>query len=452
MGIDTSKLNAIRLTAEMQWLAEVIDTRLKLYHKRESAYAGIQHVPAPAPADDTSLYGNVLGYYNMDLFERVILLLALTPHIMPHLLDVFFVKNADYDRAFTEYGGTRGQTHTGFIPTGETAAFILCGNNLEDRFYLLKIFGEGHFFRKSNILKLTHSNTDEPFLSGVINISEEYLSYFTHGQAHTPDFSMGFPAKKLDTKMDWADLILDAETLQEIDEIKDWLQYGDTLMTDLSLAKKLKPGYKTLFYGPPGTGKTLTAALLGKSAGLNVYRIDLSMVVSKYIGETEKNLEKVFAQAENKNWLLFFDEADALFGKRTQTSSANDRFANQEVSYLLQRMEEFAGVVVLATNIKANLDDAFGRRFQSVIQFKMPGPRERLLLWQQAFSGKLQPEPALLQKLGDVAAKYEIAGGAIINVIRYSAIQALKAGSNTIAYNSVLAGIRKEYLKEGKTI
>ena len=452
MGIDTNKLNAARLTAEMQWLAEVIDTRLKLYHKRECAYAGIQQVPAPAPAEDTSLYGNVLGYYNMDLFERVILLLALTPHIMPHLLDVFFVKNADYDRAFTEYGGARGQTHTGFIPTGETAAFILCGNNLEDRFLLLKIFGEDHFFRKSNIIRLSNINSDEPFLSGIITISAEYLSYFTHGEAYKPGFNANFPAQRLETKMDWNDLILDADTLQEVEEIKDWLQYGETLLGDWGLGKTLKPGFKALFYGPPGTGKTLTASLLGKQAQAHVYRIDLSMVVSKYIGETEKNLEKVFAMAENKGWILFFDEADALFGKRTQTSSANDRYANQEVSYLLQRMEDFPGVVILATNLKANLDDAFGRRFQLMIHFKMPGPRQRLLLWKHAFGGKLACEDALLQKLEEIATKYEMAGGAIVNVVRYGALQALKAGTNTITYNQIITGIRKEFLKEGKTI
>src|SRR5690606_11585436 len=123
----------------------------------------------------------------------------------------------------------------------------------------------------------------------------------------------------------------------------------------------IKPGYRTLFYGPPGTGKTLTAMLLGKEFQRNVFRIDLSQVVSKYIGETEKNLEKIFQRAANKEWILFFDEADALFGKRTSVKDAHDRYANQEVSYLLQRVEDFPGLVILASNYKNNIDKAFVR-------------------------------------------------------------------------------------------
>ena len=137
------------------------------------------------------------------------------------------------------------------------------------------------------------------------------------------------------------------------------------------MKKVLKPGFKALFHGLPGTGKTLTAMLIGKKTGLDIYRVDLSQMVSKYIGETEKNLAKVFDKAEHKNWILFFDEGDALFGKRTNTKDAHDRYANQQVSYLLQRIEEYDGLVILATNLKNNIDDAFLRRFQSIIHFPM---------------------------------------------------------------------------------
>jgi SpoVK/Ycf46/Vps4 family AAA+-type ATPase len=174
------------------------------------------------------------------------------------------------------------------------------------------------------------------------------------------------------------------------------------------------------------------------------------MVVSKFIGETEKNLANVFDQAENKNWILFFDEADALFGKRTQTSSSNDRHANQEVSYLLQRVEDFPGVVILATNLKANLDDAFSRRFQSMIYFPMPGPEQRKRLWKQAFSSQSTLESGL--NIDDIAQKYEMAGGAIINVSRYSSMKALKRGSNEIFKKDIIEGIRKEFGKEGKIV
>src|SRR5262249_50610767 len=151
-----------------------------------------------------------------------------------------------------------------------------------------------------------------------------------------------------------------------------------------------------------------------------------------------------------KNWILFFDEADSLFGKRTQTSSSNDRYANQEVSYLLQRMEDFPGVVVLATNLRANLDEAFSRRFQSMVYFPIPGPEQRLQLWQQSFPDKVSFEEGC--DLPTLAEKYEMTGGAIINVSRYVSLLAIKRGINVITQKDILTGIRREFGKDGRTV
>lgn len=450
MDINATKQNAAALTGEMQWLAQVIDTRMKLYWQQPCNYSDVTDLAPPVLAAGTSHYADILDYYKLGFAERVVLLLALAPHLQPHLLDVFFVKNADYDRGFTEFGGIKGQNHGGFIPTGETAAFLLAPNDFEKRFQLLDIFAEDHFFKKFNILTLVPSQAQEPFLSGAITLSSEYLNYFTRGVSYKPDFSASFPARRLTTQLDWQDLVLEDNVLEEVSEISAWITHGRTLMEDWGMRKKIKPGYRTLFYGPPGTGKTLTASLLGKSSGLDVYRIDLSMIVSKYIGETEKNLAGVFDQAEYKNWILFFDEADALFGKRVQTSSSNDRYANQEVSYLLQRIEDFPGVVILATNLKANIDEAFSRRFQSMIYFPMPDAVHRKKLWEQAFSDKTVFEESLDFK--DLASRYELAGGAIINVSRYSSLMAMKRGSNVILKSDVIAGIRREFGKDGKTV
>lgn len=450
MDVNLLKANAEALGREMQWLAKVIDTRMKLYWSQPAAFRNIFEISPPPIESDNSMYASVIKHYKMNFSERIVMALALAPHIQPHLLDVFFVKNADYDRGFTEFGGVKGQNHGGFIPTGETASFILTDTDLEKRFLLINLFSEDHFFRKFRILDLIHPQSQEPFLSGMLALSSEYLSYFTSGTSHKPDYGINFPAKRIFTNLDWDDLVLDDHILDEISEIRDWIEYGDILINEWGMSRKIKPGFRTLFYGPPGTGKTLTASLLGKSAGLDVYRIDLSMVVSKFIGETEKNLANVFDQAENKNWILFFDEADALFGKRTQTSSSNDRHANQEVSYLLQRVEDFPGVVILATNLKANLDDAFSRRFQSMIYFAMPGPEQRKRLWKQAFSDKTVLEEGF--SLEEVANKHEMAGGAIINVSRYSSMKALKRGDNIILRKDVMEGIRKEFGKEGKII
>jgi adenylate kinase family enzyme len=450
MDIKKSQLNAKAILADLDWLHKVIQCRFQLYWNQESPYNNVHEILPPDISSNLSSYAKIIIEQSMDFDERLIFILSLAQHVQPQLLDIFFTKNSDYNREFTEFGGVKGKIHNGFIPTGETAVFILSGNSLEHRFRVLEILDSDHFFFKKAILTLEHTEPNEPFFTGILNLSIEYLNICTHGNNQKPDYNSSFPAKLIDTNLDWSDLVVSDEVFDELEEIKDWIAHGNVLLNDWGLIKKIKPGYRALFFGPPGTGKTLTACLLGKYAKMDVYRIDLSMIVSKYIGETEKNLGKVFDQAMNKNWILFFDEADSLFGKRTQTSSSNDRFANQEVSYLLQKIEDFPGIIVLATNLKANMDDAFSRRFQNMVYFTIPDAKQREVLWKNAFSKKsILDKNVLLEEIAD---KYEIAGGSIINVIRYCSLKALKRNDNTIKKNDIITGIKKELLKEGKTI
>jgi SpoVK/Ycf46/Vps4 family AAA+-type ATPase len=290
----------------------------------------------------------------------------------------------------------------------------------------------------------------EPLLNGTLSISHEALELFTSGEIQKPAFNSEFPARLLTTKMEWDDLVLSPSTRLQFDEIEAWLMYHEVLMKKWGMEKRLRPGYKALFHGPPGTGKTLTATLIGKRTGKDVYGIDLSKVISKYIGETEKNLSNIFDRAENKDWILFFDEADALFGKRTNVSSAHDRYANQEVSYLLQRIESYDGLVILASNLKNNVDDAFLRRFQSIIHFPIPRPEERLALWQNGFSYKCKLEDKI--DLKEIAKKYELSGGSIINVIQYGSLIALRKGTHVVMSKDIIEGIQREYQKSGRTL
>lgn len=184
-----------------------------------------------------------------------------------------------------------------------------------------------------------------------------------------------------------------------------------------------------LFYGEPGTGKTLAASLLGKYTERPVFRVDVSMLVSKYIGETEKQLAKLFDKAENKNWILFFDEADAIFGKRTSVKDAHDKYANQEVSYLLQRIETFSGLIILASNFKNNMDKAFTRRFHSCIKFNNPKHEERLRIWQQNLPEQLQLEEI---NLSQIAKRYELTGSNIMNIIQDVSLKTIASKSLTI--------------------
>ena len=285
-------------------------------------------------------------------------------------------------------------------------------------------------------------------MSGKIILQAEFVDLFTLGTVSKPTFSPDFPAKLVTTRMEWEDLIINKKTAEQLNDIKIWLCYNSILMQDWDMYKKIKPGYRTLFYGPPGTGKTLTATLLGNQFGKDVYRIDLSQVVSKYIGETEKNLEKVFKKAENKNWILFFDEADALFGKRSNVQNAHDKYANQEVSYLLQRVEDFPGLIILASNYKSNIDQAFVRRFNSIIYFPIPNASERYQIWKTSI-----PLKAVLDKdvdLISIARKYEVTGSSIINVIHYASLQTIYKGSTIISNQDILEGFKREYEKEEK--
>lgn len=380
--------------------------------------------------------------------EYVIILLALSPHIQPNFLDSIIQKFLPQGGDFPEIGGVKLNNHRGMLPTGETAQFILAGNDIQQRLRVAEYFSPDHFFFKQNILTLEPVKEGEPRMSGRIILSQEYVDLLTIGKISSPVFSPDFPAKLIETQMTWEDLVLRPTTQAQIDDIKMWLEHHEALQKDPIVSRKLKPGYRVLFYGPPGTGKTLTASLLGKQFDKQVYRIDLSQVVSKFIGETEKNLEKVFSKAEHKNWILFFDEADALFGKRSNISSAHDKYANQEVSYLLQRVEDFPGLIILASNAKNNIDSAFIRRFNAIVHFPMPDAAERLKIWQTNVPASVPLADEV--QLRYFADKIELSGSAITNVMQYAALVALGKNQDAIHESDIRNGIRRELLKEDK--
>ena len=386
--------------------------------------------------------------FNLSTPEIVILLLAFVPHIDPGFFGSVISAYLPNGGDFPEFGGTKGKNHRGILPTGETVLYILAGKDLEKRIEVSKLFDNDHLFARKNVLYIEHPGDGEPRMSGKLVLDEEYVDLFTTGKISKPRLSSNFPAELITTDLSWNDLVLGDKTLEEIKEIEIWLKYNDTLMGEWKMRGKIKPGFKVLFHGPPGTGKTMTACLLGKFTGRDVYRIDLSTVVSKYIGETEKNLSKLFNKAANKDWILFFDEADSIFGKRTDVRDAHDKYANQEVSYLLQRIESHEGLIILASNMKSNIDPSFTRRFNSIIEFENPDNSERLELWKNYL-----PEAAQLNKkvdLSEISRKYELTGANIVNVIQYAGLQTLQRKKNTINEQDLLKGIQKEYVKEGK--
>lgn len=382
--------------------------------------------------------------------EYIVFLAALAPHVLPDYFGELIQEILPSGGDFVEFGGIKGTNHRGVLPTGETVQFILAGRNIEKRLEIQEIFSEQSTFYKNSILWLEPIREGEPVMSGRIIIAQEWIDKILFGKDYEPRFGMDFPARKISTSMDWSDLVLHPRTNQQIQHISTWLEYNDQLMNDENLKRKIKPGYRVLLYGPPGTGKTLTATLLGKQFKKDVYRVDLSQIVSKFIGETEKNLENVFRRAESRNWILFFDEADALFGKRTNVQSSHDKYANQEVSYLLQRVEDFPGLLILASNFKSNLDDAFIRRFHEIVHFPMPDANDRQTLWTKSLPSSLHLHKSV--DLVQIAENYELTGASILSVIQYASLKSYAQQKKEIHSNDIIEGIRHEFMKEEKSI
>lgn len=435
------------LLRSFDFLRRLITHRLALHTE------GAEELPAfnePGFYADHSPIARFIEQYQPTLEELALVILALSPQVQPDFLTKIIPEHLPEGGDFPEFGGVKGTNHRGILPTGETAQFVLAGDDLEKRLAVQLILSSDHWFARKHILWLEPVREGEPRMSGRLILSDEVVEQLTTGTVSRPRFSTDFPAEYIQTEMEWEDLILHPNTMRQIGEIEHWIAHNDTVRHEWGMKKKLKPGYRALFYGPPGTGKTLTATLLGKHTGKDVFRIDLSRVVSKYIGETEKNLSRLFDKAEDKNWILFFDEADALFGKRTDIRDAHDKYANQEVAYLLQRIEGYNGLVILATNQRTNIDDAFIRRFQTIIHFPIPRPEERQTIWQRTFP----PQISLADDIDwqQVATQYELTGAGILNVAHYCAVEVLADGSCRLDRKRLESAILREYAKEGKVL
>jgi hypothetical protein len=255
-------------------------------------------------------------------------------------------------------------------------------------------------------------------------------------------------ARRVFSRLRWADLVLPAAQKQQLAEVAAAVQSRRRVLSDWGFAAGTSRGrgLSALFSGAPGTGKTMAAEIIAGQLGLDLYAVDLATVVSKYIGETEKNLSRIFDAAESTSGLLFFDEADALFGKRSEVKDAHDRYANIEISYLLQRIETHDGLVVLATNLERNLDEAFLRRLAFVVKFPFPDAAQRRRIWRATI-----PSAAPLARgiEWDLLARFPIAGGSIRNAVLHAAYQCAAAG-RSIRTVDLLTGVRRELEKLGR--
>jgi hypothetical protein len=279
-----------------------------------------------------------------------------------------------------------------------------------------------------------------------VDISDLFESARLHSGHH-----LGELAQKIEPRYAWDDLVLPGTPMNMLHELVSMVQSRPLVLETWGLGRKLtaSSGISALFSGPPGTGKTLAAQIIANQLGIDLYRIDLSTVVSKFVGETEKNLERIFSEASGSNAILFFDEADAIFGKRSEVKDAHDRYANIEVGYLLQRMESYNGVAILATNLRANLDEAFTRRLQFIINFPFPEEEYRLRIWEVLMPPDLPRADNLDFAL--MAKRFKLAGGNIRNIIVSAAFQAAVDGGQLTMLH-LMHGARREIQKMGRLV
>jgi SpoVK/Ycf46/Vps4 family AAA+-type ATPase len=261
--------------------------------------------------------------------------------------------------------------------------------------------------------------------------------------------------RRLGAHFTWDDLVLPAPILAQLREIPSHVRRAGEVIERWGYAARLPygQGVAALFSGPSGTGKTMAAQIIARELGVEIFQLDLAKTVSKYIGETEKNLDRIFESAERASALLLIDEADAVFGKRTEIKDAHDRYANVEVAYLLQRMEAYCGLAILTTNLKQNIDGSFLRRLRFVVELPPPGGKERLAIWQRAFPRSAPLDPAL--DLTFLAQRFPLTGGHIQQIALLAAFAAAEEGAATgagrISMHHVVQATRQQLAKLGMT-
>lgn len=437
MDENNAQENMATLGKELVWFGLLLANCLRRIGLLDD---DVEPVQSPTIMNGT-WYGDFVTEHALTEPERIILILTLLPYIRPETL-TDLVRD---ETCKTRFGCIRGKQFEGVIPTIQTALVLLGGGDSSKGLDLYELLTPENALLSRGIIHIGLCPPDEPFTASPLTPDQETISKICWGKPYEP-LGIDFPAKKIVTSMQWEDLILSSTTLCQLEDILDWVAHKNGLSERLGMEKHLRPGFKALFYGLPGTGKTLCASLIGKRTGMPVYRVDLSQIVSKYIGETQKNLEQLFRLSENKQWILFFDEADSLFNKRTEVEDSHDRHANQEISFLLQRLENFPGLVIMATNLQNNIDPAFTRRFNCGIFFPQPGRMERERLWKSCLGLKLIMDAQAMEVIQDT----NLSGGQIANIALRLGLWALKKNNMTLDIAMIKRAILLEQILQGK--
>ncbi len=421
------------------WLVERIEHVLQ--HESPDA------IDFPAP-DGTTPYGKLVLEHDFSSEESILLCLAFCAAFAPELL--FSLAAAASNPAMASYtGGLFLKGSPIFCPTVRTVLFLLAGKDLEKRAKYAAYFHNRQSIFTSGIITAEPPASVSVFLDHHIIFSDQFLGTILKGELPRLDADSGFPVRRAKGKHVLTDVILNEKTHLQISKLRIFAKNMKKLW-EINTEGKVRSNFISIFSGDPGTGKSHAAEAVGNEFGLPVYKVNFAQMVSKYIGETEKNLEKVFDRFDKQPSILFFDEAESIFSKRTEVGDSHDQHANNLQSYLLQKVEEFNGIIILATNVQ-NLtqyfDRAFQRRFRLIVEFDFPDYPQRQEIWKKALFEPYTFEEGLTETL---AKNYQLSGGSIYNVVSDGIIEALEGDTEIITFELLETALADEFKKTSR--
>ncbi len=440
------------LQEELKWITDLVRFRVSgmksvLDGKGEIWLSAPQLISAPVLPEGA--YREFVLKHELNYAERLLLIMCFSAAYDTDVLGHFCGIDPDEKKQYQCLGGRIDQDSYVFYPTLQTLLFLLAGKDRRTSAkYLYHLRKRSKLFVEQIVYFVKKEEDTGYWPNREVRLDSTYYDYFLFSERPRLDAGDHFPARLLQTDKTFDDLILPENTIAHLKPAMDYLRNQKKVFEKEGASGKIKGGHVMMLYGPPGTGKTLTASIIGRHLGVDVYAIELSQIVSKYIGETEKNIDKVFERLQDKNCIIFFDEADALFGKRTEVKDAKDKYANQETSHLLQKVEQCNALIILASNFKQNLDDAFTRRILTYVHIPPPEEEERFKMWRKGIPQAYEYEPVDLPE--KLAKNYQLTGANITNIIKLSCFDAEDTGTHKLTKERLEHFIRKELLKENR--
>lgn len=434
-----SDVNIIGLENEFAWLSARASNLLAENIPDE--------VTLPSLVPD-SAYAKLINAYGLTNADRVFLTVAFAATVKPEVFFPFVLASNEPDKRI-RFGGVFRKDSPKFYPTVQTVIFLLAGGDSELASYYHCHFNSKHKLFESSLLFAHSEDIHAIFADCEIRFNDQFVATILSGTAPRLDGGSGFPAKQSTRTHTLEEVVLSEQTRGDLKKLQRFARNMRALWS-LPDKRRYRNNFISIFSGDPGTGKSHTAEAIGNELGMPVYKVNFAQLVSKYIGETEKNLERVFNRFSGHPSILFFDEAESIFSKRTEVKDSHDKHSNNEQSFLLQKIEEYDGIVILATNVQ-NLaqyfDKAFQRRIRQIINFSFPDYEQRLLLWKTALGNSFRYEEGLEDQL---ARNYQFTGGSVYNLISEGIIEALDRDVTTITFEMLEQSIKDEFKKTGR--